>query len=223
LLPGIAVGLWMNTVFVECGDAARVADAVTDAFAAEGLPACGTPPARERLPYHPMQYGTGADNALWACALFPGAPGWTAVKTAPLELLCELGACTGEMRLAAICRALGCAAVALHLYDSSSMVLAEVSARGDVEVSGMNPQSADPLHWHSTGIGAHNYVPHSSRPELQQLLHAPHAEDQALAIAALLGGANAPACDNLTCVVSLIQCLPVDAVGVRTLYAARRA
>ncbi|MES2936994.1 MAG: hypothetical protein V4864_04885 [Pseudomonadota bacterium] len=212
----------MNTVFVECDDAARVADAVADVFAAEGMCACGTPPARERLPYDPMQYGTGADNALWACALFPGAQAWIAVKTAPLELLCEPGARTGEMLLAAVCRVLGCAAVAVHLYDSSSMVLAEVSARGEVDVSGVNPQSDDPLHWQGFEIGEDNYMPRSSRPELQPLLLAPSAETQATAMVDLLGGANAPHCDNLTSVVALVQCLPVEAVGARTVYAARR-
>lgn len=213
----------MNTVFVECDDAARVADAVADVFAADGMAACAPPPARERRPDDPMQYGGGADNALWGCAVFPGAPGWTVVKTAPLELLCEPGLRTGEMRLATVCRTLGCAGVALHLYDGSSIVLAEVSAGGAVDVSGANPQSSDPMHWHGVEIGEHNYLVRSDRAALQHLLQAPGTERQALSIANLLGGANAAHCDNLTSVVALLQHLPVQAAGARTVYAARRA
>ena len=69
---------------------------------AEGYVRAERPTPRTPAPRDPMQYGTGVDNPLWALALIPGVDGWTALKTAPFELMCERKG--GELRL----RALGC-------------------------------------------------------------------------------------------------------------------
>jgi hypothetical protein len=94
------MGYWENTTYVNHGSAPEVAEALTALFAREGMEQFD-PPNRVRRGIEPMQYEGALQNDVWGVAAFPGAPGWTVVKTAPLELLAERREGADRMRLAA--------------------------------------------------------------------------------------------------------------------------
>jgi hypothetical protein len=88
-----------------------------------------------------MQFGTAETSPRWGIAGFAGAPGWTVLQTAPLELLCDpVG------RLGALARRLGRAAFQLNVYDGDSVLLLEYGPDGRRETSGFS--SADPTRGH---------------------------------------------------------------------------
>jgi hypothetical protein len=130
------VGLWENTAFVALGDYVRVSDAITKIVLDEGRLAVAPAP-RVRAQYDDMQYKE--DPARWGFAVFPGAPGWTVVKTASLEILLY----GGEPKLKKLARALGCPAFQFNAYDSDSILLFECDAAGSIEVSGYCSQEIE--------------------------------------------------------------------------------
>lgn len=158
-------------------------------------------------------------------ALFPGAPGWTAIQTAPFELLGERARGAPAMRLCGLCRALGAAGVQIHVYDSSGSVLVEVTAGGRVQVSGFWPPArrGSPFLWNgerlaeATWQSGFRLLPLADvfDPDLPD-------EEKAAALAARLGGANAEFCDNVVSVENLIRHLPFDAPGGTARYFARQ-
>ena len=93
------MGYWTNTTYINHGDPGAVAGCLIQLFEAEGMRQVPRPPERERVWYEPMQYATSARNNLWGVAAFPGADGWTVIKSAPLELMAERPARAGRMRL----------------------------------------------------------------------------------------------------------------------------
>lgn len=215
-----AMGYWVNTTFIHCGDLDAVGLAMAGVFAAERMIQVEAPPPRERLLVEPLQYDTALHNDLWALALFPGAPGWCVVKTAPLELLGEAIAANGRMRIAPVCERLGCTAIQVHVYDSTGMVIAEAGADGSVAVSGFNPgAAADPLEWNGQRIPEECYL---ARPHLHDVgagFDIPDDnESAARTLAARLAGDNAAFCDNSVSTESLIRHLPVDVPGARSMY-----
>ena len=128
------MGTWDNTAYLKESSLEKITSALDALFAAEGRRRVEKPPSRRAGTEEPMQYEGGAKNPLWAVALIPGVDGWTAVKTAPLELLCERPG--GKSRLAALAKALGAPAFQLNLYDSESLVLVEAAPDGKSMVSG---------------------------------------------------------------------------------------
>ncbi len=210
------MGLWVNTTYVECGDTHRVAQALDDLVRAEGMVPIAPPAPRERTRYEPMQYHRALENDLWGAALFPGAPGWTVIQTAPLEWLGERAAGAGEMRLAALCRALKASAFQFHVYDSTGSVLVEVAAGGPVRLSGFDPapRQGDPMLWNDERIAEDDYETAFRLLPYGELFTADAFSDRkAEAIATRFGGANAQYCDNLVSVQTLICHTAFDAPG----------
>ena len=218
------MGEWDNTAYLRTGDLATVERALTDLFAAEGYDPVRRPPRRQSERYDSMQYGDAAGNRRWALALFPGAPGWSVVKTAPFELLCEPVAAGQNPRLAALAVALGCDALQLNLYDGDSVVLLESAADGRVGVSGFRGAADDPLDFHGLRIAPKRLQAgfHLVRvpAELAAAVRAGPVEAwQAAAVT--LGGPSAAECDNGVQVERLIPCQPIAEPG-RALYFERR-
>ena len=212
------MGYWENTTYIHHGDVDAVARAIAEVLAAEGMAPVAAPAPRARQLFEPMQYDTALENDLWALALFPGADGWSVVKTAPLELLAQRAAGSPRMRLAAICTALGTSAFQVNVYDGTGIALLEVAADGDARMSGFNGQSADPMHWNGFEVTEERFVPAFELHDLGHLGPDGPGDDFAAAAARAIGGPNAAHCDNLTSVVTLICAEPVAMAGGRSLY-----
>jgi hypothetical protein len=225
------VGYWNNTLYLRCGDADAVASAIIEVLAAEKRRLV-KPAPRKREQYDPMQYGR--DEAFrMGVALFAGSDGWTVAKTAPLEWMCY------RDRLPALCKLLGAPAFQHNVYDTSSDTLFEAAPSGETSVSGYC--GSEPERFYDDGfpdesrVETRFFVPEvrdairALRPERKSeaaalvramaTARAPDAlgEDKALALAAVLGGANIELCDNLTSVRDLVEHLPLPA-GARALY-----
>jgi hypothetical protein len=214
------MGEWTNTTYVQHPSAADVARALARLVESEGLRR-DEPAPRERLPIDPMQYDDALHNDLWALAVFPGAPGWTVVKTAPLALLAERRPGGERMRLADLCRDLGASAVYLRVSDGHQL-LVEVSRDGAVLLSGLDPYDTgcnrEPPLWRGEPMDVEHLEPtfrlHAS---LQDVL-APSSAATIARLAARLGGANAAHCDELLAVTTLIAHDPLPAAGGIALY-----
>ena len=212
------MALWENTVYLACEAGERVAQALTDSFAAEGMQPVPAPAPRARQTVEPMQYAGALDNDLWGVALFPGAPGWCVLKSAPLDLLVERAAGATQMRLAQLCTRLNRIALHFACYDGDIM-LTEVARNGEVLLSGIHTPGSDPLCRHGEIVAEENY-----RPGLRRLgLPGPvdfsaGAERASAALGAMLGGPNAAARDNLICVQTLIEHRPLPTPGAHALY-----
>jgi hypothetical protein len=125
------MGSWRNVAFVQVDDLARVESELLALVTERGRrriqPVRRTPQVQEA-----MQYGSGDEVKRWGIAGFPGAPGWTVVRTAPFELLLQ-----GEPPLISrLAMRLRSAAFQYNLYDSTSQFLYEADEAGRVEKSG---------------------------------------------------------------------------------------
>ena len=215
------MGLWANTTYLEHGSVQDVARAVIALCRAEGMDHVAAPPARERMIVEPMHYEDALHNDLWGVALFPGAPGWTVIQTAPLELLAERAAGASCMRLAELCASLSAGAFQLNVYDSTETVLVEVSARGEVVTSGfrMPDSSHDPFAWHGERLCEETFEARFRLHPFQDVIaDAALADEMAERLAGRFGGANAAFCDNVVSVTTLISHTPLEATGGETLY-----
>lgn len=141
------MGYWENTTYVRCGDPAAVARALTSLFGREGMTPVEAPPRRERQWFEPMHYEDALGNDLWGVALFPGAAGWTLLKTAPLEILGERRPGADRIRLAELCSDLAASGVQINVYDGLGPILAEASPEGKVYLSGFGYFKGDGLTW----------------------------------------------------------------------------
>lgn len=212
------MALWENTVYLACEAGERVVQTLTAAFGAEGMHPIAPPAPRERQAIEPMQYAGALDNDLWALALFPGAPGWCVLKSAPLDLMVERPAQVPRMRLASLCAALDCVALHFACYDGDLM-LTEVARNGGVLLSGIHTPGSDPLCRHGETVAEENYRPGLRRLQLARPLDfTASAERASAALGELLGGANAAARDNLVSVQTLIEHRPLTVPRARTLY-----
>lgn len=215
------MGLWTNTTYIEHDDVPALARAVIALCSAEGMDRVAAPPARERMIVEPMHYEDALHNDLWGFALFPGAPGWTVVQTAPLELLAERAVGASCMRLAALCASLCASAFQLNVYDSTGTVLVEVSASGEVVTSGfrMPDASDDPFAWHGERLSEEAFEAGFRLHPFQDVIaDAELSDDLAARLARRFGGANAAFCDNVVSVTTLISHTPLEATGGTTLY-----
>jgi hypothetical protein len=213
------MGYWVNTTYVRHGNAGEVAEAISDLFRQEGMQCIPAPAQRERLMVEPMQYDCALHNDLWGAAIFPGAPCWTVIQTAPLELLVERAPGAARMRLADLCIRLSASAFQLNVYDGTAMVLAEVSDRGELFLSGCNSATPDPFKWNDEQLSKQLFEGRFQWHPFQDLI-AGHllAEDKAMAIAQRFGGENASGCDNLVSVDTLICRKPLVIAGGMALY-----
>jgi len=215
------MGYWVNTTYVHHGDAEKVAEALAALFCAEGMRQIFAPAQRERKRIEPMQYDGALYNDLWGVAVFPGAPSWTAIQTAPLTLLAECAADSTRMRLADLCARLSVSAFQLNVYDTTGIILAEASKEGDVTVTGFNLQagSCDPF-------DRHNRQQDEALMEARFMLHPfQHliadtvlGDEKAEVIQRHFGGPNAMFCDNGVSVDTLISHKSFTAPGGFALY-----
>jgi hypothetical protein len=215
------MGLWANTTYLQHGTTQDVARAVLALCEAEGMEHVPAPPARKRMSFEPMQYDGALHNDFWGFAIFPGAPGWTVIQTAPLELLAERAAGASRMRLAELCAALSAAAFQLNIYDSTETVLVEVSPTGDVVTSGFTMQggSPDPFAWHAEQLSEETFEAGFRLHPFQDVIaDAALGEEKAERLARRFGGGNAAFCDNVVSVDTLISHTPFAADGGLTLH-----
>ncbi|WP_148415681.1 hypothetical protein [Noviherbaspirillum massiliense] len=215
------MGYWANTTYINHGSVADVADVLTAMFAQEGMEPVPAPVQRSRALVEPMQYEPALKNDLWGLAIFPGAPSWTVIQTAPLELLAERATGAAKMRLAELCRRLSAPAFQLHIYDSSSTVLVEASEVGEIALSGFNMESAesDPLEWNGEQLSEqHLEACFRMHPFQQVIADAAFGDQRAHALAKRFGAQNAGFCDNLVSVDTLICHKPLAAASGMALY-----
>jgi hypothetical protein len=228
------MGYWENTGYVAHGSVGDVAEALVEIITGEGMALVPRPPRREPEAYDSLQYQGGPANARWAIAVFPGAPGWTVIKTAPFELLAETPPDARRMRFVDLCDFLGAVGFQLHVYDTTGAVLVETDGHGKLAMSGAAVESAheDPFSFHGHRLHEERFalrfdlVPLSR--ELTPCTHSvrgiAYVDHDAFAerIARVCGGANAARCDNGTIVGTLIPHLPLTIPGARELYFERR-
>lgn len=212
------MGDWQNTSYLGEGNPRRIADAMMELFATEGMRLVARPSSREPQGFDPMQYAGALDNNLWGVAIFPGADGWSVVKTAPLELLGERAPGAARMRLLELTTHLAISAVQVNLYDSTALVLIETDAKGGYALSGYGPGSArhpDALGFHGEQLSEERVDVRFEFLPLQHLVEqsfrdgygGPSLDNGALVqrLAESLGGDNAVWCDNITSVDLLLR------------------
>lgn len=214
------MGYWENTTYLKHERIEDVVQTLDTLLLREGMTRIAAPPQRSRLSVEPMQYDKALDNDLWGIALFPGAESWCVIKTAPLELLAERAEGSDQMRLAHLCNMLCTSAFQINVYDGSIGVLVEVSSEGNVLMSGINAQSADPMCWHGIEINEKTYrdPAFELHPFNHLLQTGPLGDDFAKATAHEFGGRNAEYCDNIVSVDTLISHKPLDAHDGVALY-----
>ncbi|HYO70310.1 MAG TPA: hypothetical protein VEU33_29950 [Archangium sp.] len=125
---------WGQATFFRTSNLDALERAIRDLCLAEGLVAAPYV-RRKRETWDRMLYGTGATSDRWALAIGVGQGGWTAVKTAPLELLAEPGP-SGEHRLGILARVLQCEALHVSLYEGIAMAIVQAAPTGEVVLSG---------------------------------------------------------------------------------------
>jgi hypothetical protein len=204
------VGYWVNTTYINHGNVARVVEALVALCAAEGMKQVPPPAQRERLLVEPMQYDGALQNDLWGAAVFPGAPSWTVIQTAPLELLAERAVGSPRMRLADLCVALSASAFQLNVYDSTETVLLEVSKEGEIFLSGFAAgEGTESFEWNGEPLSEELFEARFRlHPSPEPFASALLGEDQAAIVAEYFGGQSSPFCDNLVSVDTLISHKP---------------
>lgn len=218
------MGYWENTVYIQCGNTARIADALTALFEDEGMMLIPRPPQRERLLYEPMQYEDALANNLWGVAIFPGAEGWNILKTAPLDLLAERASGKSRMRFVELCQRLGKPGFFRGVYDSSGDVLVESDGSGHYLLSGLEYRR--PFEFYGEELSEARIEIRFEILGLQSMVDACHRPDSGYIdsdalcglLAKKLAGHNQTLCDNLTCVDTLICHKPLPAANGIDLY-----
>jgi hypothetical protein len=220
------MGAWQNSTYIALGDVSRVAAAISALFGEEGMRPVARPAPRQPPRYDPMQYADALENNLWGVAVFPGAAGWTVIKTAPFELLAERAPGASAMRLAALGRRLGAGGCQVNLYDSSALILVEMDRAGHCALSGHHPAGGLTFRGHDIAEDCLD-VRFDALP-LQHLVGqcthdaygGPLLDNGELVdrLARTLAGANAACCDNRTMVDCLIPHRPLPVPGAVELY-----
>jgi hypothetical protein len=215
------MGYWVNTTYVNHGDVQSLANALEALCVSEGMERVQAPPQRERLLVEPMQYEDSLKNDLWGVAIFPGAPSWTVIQTAPLELLAERAPGAQRMRLANLCTKLSAPAFQLNVYDTTGTILVEVSKTGEIATSGYNTHgdADDPFAWHDETLSEEFFEAQFRMHPFQSLIAGATLGDEfAEIIARNFGGDNPEFCDNIVSVDTLVTHKPFTAPGGVALY-----
>jgi len=212
------MGLWDHTAYVQA-PVDEIVGALRGVFDRAGRTAVVGPVAREPWPRDPMQYGSAAACSRWAAAVIAGPSGWSAVKTAPFELLCEPDESGTAPRLAALGRELGCCGFQLNLYDAYSTTLVEAGRTGAFHVSGF--VGADgPGAFCGFEVAADRFEARLYQlevPGVNDALAAAFLADGVVAVRRLLMGPIEPL-DNLVQVQYLIPGEPLPIPGAHAVY-----
>ena len=149
---------------------------------------------------------TGSENDTWAFAILPGARGWSFVKSFPIEILCELGTASQQIRFLSLCRLLKCVGFQLNIYDSGPGLLIEVTELGDSRISGYT-YSGDPFDLYGYRLDPTNYNMAFSLLPYQELISGccDDLEGVAEVISRRFGGINSKLCDNITSIEHLFK------------------
>lgn len=222
------MGYWTNSTYIRTGITDAVIGALIALFDSEGMHLISRPPERERAPDEPMQYAEASKNNLWAVAVFPCAPGWTVIKTAPLSLLGDRAPGAAQVRLVDLCGRLSAPGFHVTAYDSCAGVLAESDGEGNLHLSGYGADEDAPLEFYGECISEDHLDLHFDVLPLQHVIDAHTTvhgsylmidrQGMAEALAELLGGENARFCDNLVSVDTLIRHKPLLSAGGWDLY-----
>jgi len=135
------MGHWDNTAYIEHANWINVAAELQRILAEPGRRPIPRPRERVSSGQDPMQYGSAISVPLWGAAVLP-VGGWTIIKTAPFELLCEQQRMSADIRLAVLASALRADVFQLNEYDSTCCVLVEASADGRVRAAGVTHEMA---------------------------------------------------------------------------------
>jgi hypothetical protein len=128
---------WGSTAYVYWSRRSELVAALEDLFLAEGYIRIDRPAERVPEPGDRMRHGPALENRIWAAAVLPGRDGWSVLKTAPLELLCEASSLDGQPRLAGLASILRCPAFQYNLYEGAGETLLEADPAGEVRRSGI--------------------------------------------------------------------------------------
>jgi TPR repeat protein len=98
--------------YLGCGDTRRVADAIVEMFAREGMRRIDKAPV-------PLSYEQSKDNNYWSVAVLPGRPGWQVLLSIPRGLFCERGAPDGPIRFVELCDRLNSPGMLREVQDGA--------------------------------------------------------------------------------------------------------
>lgn len=153
---------WGNVYYIHCSDSLKIQTAIEKIFSTEKRIKINRPAERTigRSDHdEPMQYGNAAQCPIWGMALLAGNHNWTAIQTAPFELLCERNEANNRYRLAELAWELKTTCIYFGLYDGVSSILAEALPNGEYTVSGSNNNDKNDItNFHGFPIGVHNSI-----------------------------------------------------------------
>jgi hypothetical protein len=138
------MGDWSNTVYVKCHDPARILAVLDSLFAMEGFAtARNVSVFANANRAKRMQYRSSVENELWGVAVLRGVDGWSVVKTAPMDLLCESAPGRVRPRLAYLAFGLATEAFQIDVEDSVFLSLMECDRNLNTYISGMRYEDDD--------------------------------------------------------------------------------
>lgn len=207
---------WDNTAYIHCSNLDVIGYSLITLFGREGYYPVPKPSPRTPAQADSMQYGNADSNHLWAVAFLLGAKGWSVIKTAPFELLCERAPGATRPRLTYVASEIGCDTMQINLYDGTDVVLLEADSSGCIAISGVfGMADDDPFVWHDERISDEYYM---ARFRLIDIPNELQAVDYlgSCEINKLLDGDSLT--DNSIMTQYLIPHKDIDLPGVRTLY-----
>lgn len=108
-----------RTIYVATADSLRIAKTIAQLCAREGMVVIPGPKERPSTHHAAMMLGSMRHNT-WGVAIIPGIGGWSAIKTAPLDLLLERSPGGGRMRFVELCESLKSQGFLLDVYDGGN-------------------------------------------------------------------------------------------------------
>lgn len=168
-------GFFETTAYLKTSDLTRVAGAIEQLLAQEGM-------QRLALPEGPLSQAPALENNRWALALYPGAAGWSVMLSLPWDLLAERADEAGAMRFVSLCDSLGIPGCLVSVHDGHPWgeVIVEADGQGMHRLSGWWLDESRPQNqFYGEPLGSdgqrHRF---ELLPELQGILDACPSDDQ---------------------------------------------
>ena len=129
---------WNYTDCINCDNQCLIEEALTEILEQEGFTRIYELPKNFSINELDVNYRLTKQllKQLWIIALFPGAFGWTIMKTQPKEFMCRRGTSSQKPRLSELAVKIACKAFHWGVYCSNFGILLEVDEKGSVFVSG---------------------------------------------------------------------------------------